>query len=112
MKRNTHKEWAARIDRWAASGLDAEAFAQREGVNINTLRNWKWQLATERRRRAAAEERAVTEAPQMAFVELAPVREEPSLPFEVSLRGGARIVVPPKFDPVALRELVSALGGC
>ena len=36
--------WAQRVDAWQSSGLTAQQYAAREGLNANTLRGWKSRL--------------------------------------------------------------------
>ena len=111
--KHTSEVWAERVKRWQASGLDATAFAAKEGCSEKTLAWWRWHLGKVRgkhARKGAEIGRAAT------FVELvAPqiVREAvPSeLPFEVALPGGVRVVVPARFEQRSLEALLSALGG-
>ena len=94
-----------RIERWAASGLEADAFAAKEGINASTLQNWKWRLGAEKKRNRVGR-------PAATFVEVsAPASRDEAAPFEVSLRNGTRITVPAHFDTAAFREVVAALGG-
>src|SRR5882724_11292302 len=44
MGRESRATWARRVRRWTRSGLTAERFARREGVNAGTLSFWRWKL--------------------------------------------------------------------
>lgn len=112
MKRKTREEWITAIERWTKSGMTADAFTQREGINAHTFKNWRWRLNTERKRRGEPTKRVAPKTP-LAFVEImTPPREQATAPFEVSLRSGDRILVPARFEVSALRELIAALGVC
>jgi hypothetical protein len=49
MKRADWETWARRVDAWKASGLTAQQYATREGLNANTLRGWRSRLTREAR---------------------------------------------------------------
>ena len=74
-------------------GLTWVALSERSGVPISTLQEWA--------RRLRAESRP-------AFVEVGGVEVSPAA-FEIDLAGGRRVLVPMRFDPDALRTLVSVL---
>jgi transposase len=115
MARATREVWADRVRRWKQSGLTAAAYAERTGINANTLRHWSWELGKSARRRRGA--RARRTAP--TFVEvLAGVTQRPpesvvvfAEPFELVLRDGVRLRIAPSFDAAALRRLLDVVGG-
>ncbi len=43
------EEWRKRVERWQDSGLTAQEFAMEMGLNVGTLRHWKYTLAREAR---------------------------------------------------------------
>ena len=112
MKREGREVWEQRVRRLAESGLTAKEFADELGVNVHTLNGWKWKLtggirqAEEVSARASSARFIEVVAPQSA-----PTVEAPGecASFEVVVRGGAVIRVPPRFDAQALRALVAAL---
>ena len=85
---STRDRWREHVEQWASSGLTAAQYSGRAGVNPRTLTYWKWRLGQERRERA-------TSTAVATFVEVRP-REEAR--FELELRGGRRLRVPPSFD--------------
>lgn len=46
-QRMSSSAWAARVSEWQASGLTAEEYGQRNGVNGKRLSWWKWHLRGE-----------------------------------------------------------------
>ena len=96
--------WSERIARMTASGLGSKAFAEQEGINVNTLDWWRRELRLKRE-----ETTALSVRPRFVAVEVAP--EPLGAPgFVVQLGGsGHRIEVPADFDAGALRRLVGAL---
>jgi len=115
MARETRAVWAGRITRWQRSGLTAERFAGREGINPRTLTFWKWKLG----RRAT--DGPASDGPRdprgngtVGFVEVLRAAATPASPapaFEVVLPDGYRIGVAPGFDGVTLRALLDVLEG-
>jgi transposase-like protein len=118
MKRADRATWVARVDELGRSGLTVKAYADRIGVNSQTLANWRWRLGCERR--AAAEATATHSSPPtpvdeataspVKFVEVigAAMADER---LEVVLPRGATVRVPNGFDSDALRRLVAVLEG-
>lgn len=43
------EEWESRLRRWRASGLTAQAFAEKEGIGSSTLAMWARKLAAQRK---------------------------------------------------------------
>lgn len=111
------EQWRKRVQRWQDSGLTAEEFAQETGLNVGTLRHWKYTLDKEVRgaHRAEPAERPGAEQP--------PRRPQPTLPlvevqttagpadgrFKVELARGRRLRVPASFEAQALRRLLLVL---
>ena len=114
MARETRGAWAQRVERWRRSGLTADLFAEREGVNARTLVYWKWRL---KRDGAAgiATKSARPAGKRIAFVELvAPKpavspRETRSTAIEVVLPIGYRVRVAGGFERSVLAELLNVL---
>jgi transposase len=104
--RTSRAEWAKRVERWKDSGLTAKEFARELGFNPRSLVFWKWQLG----RAATPSKPAHTklERPKpLPLVELAVSASSPQ--FELELRGGHRLTIPPSFDADALRRLLAVL---
>ena len=115
MARESREVWAKRIERWGETGLTAEEFADEVGVNVHTLRHWKWLLGNRPPVR-----RSLCPAPP--FVEVvgpfvadpgdrAPDADRKLEAIELVLPSGVRIRVPSQFDASALRRMVDALEG-
>jgi hypothetical protein len=97
------------VEEWRQSGKSAPEFAAGREFTVSSLRYWATKLrATAARPRAPALARVVQPG-RVAAVE---ARGAPSETDGVEvIVGDARIVVRRGFDPVLVRELVSALGG-
>jgi hypothetical protein len=116
MARETREVWAGRIARWQQSGLTAERFAGREGVNPRTLTFWKWKLGHDDHHAAEAATSSRRGGERLAFVEVpqraaAPAAmAAPSAALEV-VAGGYRVGVAPGFDAATLRALLDVIEG-
>jgi hypothetical protein len=115
-QRKSREVWFDRVQRWQASGLSAEAFSAREGCHPKTLDNWRWKFRLGQQGKAHAD-RSLVAAAKPRFVEVISPRvvetaceaasiSEPVAPFELTLRSGARLVVPARFDRRSLEALV------
>ena len=114
MARETRAVWAGRIARWQRSGLTAERFAGREGINPRTLTFWKWKLGRLATDGPASDRpRAAREEGMVGFVEVLRAAAAPASPvpaFEVVVRpDGYRIGVALGFDGATLRALLDVL---
>jgi len=100
VERRSAKRWQELVSEWECTDLPAIEFARRRGLNVSTLRWWRWKLRSDGLRGSAAV------AP--AFLEV--VVEEPEPPdLVVELGGNLRVRVPAGFDARELRRLVVAL---
>ena len=114
MARETRAAWARRVERWQRSGLTADRFAEREGVNARTLAFWKWRLKRDGAP-GAATGTARRGAKRVAFVELVaprpavPPGETRSTAIEVVLPIGYRVRVAAGFERGVLAELLDVL---
>jgi DNA-binding transcriptional regulator YiaG len=75
MARTARKEWEKRVARLRDSDLTDGEFAAEIGVNVHTLRSWKWKLAAEQRagtptRAVSARRRRTRTKPKATFVEM------------------------------------------
>jgi len=116
MANETRETWKKRIEQWAQSGLTAKEFAEEAGVNVHTLRQWKWLLSSEKTPRPTVAN--AVEAP--SFVEVvvprqaghwAPVSRPTAPPLELVMPGGVVVRIPSSFDADTLRRVVDVLGG-
>ena len=116
MRHETRELWARRLDEWEKSGLTAVEFSKRMGLNVRTLRFWRWQLLRPNRGTSHRPSKKGKESSRPRFVEIP--REEIETvsrgPGELDLielivRGGVRIRVPLNFDADCLRRVVAAL---
>ena len=97
MKRNMAKraEWRRRLQKFEKSGLSARAFAEREGVAVQTVHRWRRQLKSENA--------------ELAFVRVDMADSSESVArIEVAV-GDVAVRVKPDFSPELLRQVVSAL---
>jgi hypothetical protein len=103
--RARQEEWAKRVERWRDSGLTAEQFASELGVNVGTLRYWKYKLA-----KTPAERARATPGP-LPLVELPRPQRAPATDagLIVELARGRSIRVPAAFDTDALKRLLAVL---
>jgi hypothetical protein len=95
--RSSSVEIAAVIAQYGRSGLSQRAFAAQRGLPLSTLCRWLRQ----NRSKTAATTFLRVDAP-------AP----PAADFELVLADGRRLLVPPVFDPAALRALLEVLAAC
>lgn len=114
MKPESRQVWSERVARWAESGLDALAFASKEGINAHTLKNWRWKLRVAAREssneaRGGFVEVIAVDGAAHRGVTVARGAQELTEPLELHLRCGLRVLVPSRFNAEALRRLVAAL---
>ena len=108
---STGEKWRRCIERWIQSGLTASAYAARVGLNVHTLRKWKYLLDRQDRQamRLAAPQTLHTPA-SLPLIELRPRANSVDERIEVELGDGRRLRVPSTFEPQALRRLLGVLG--
>lgn len=113
---STRQEWRKRVQRWVQSGLTATEFATEAGLNVNTLRKWKYMFDQEARPLDSSERTPPSHTkgpnstqPALPLVEVqaALVPRDPG--FEVELSSGHRVRVPTTFESDALRRLLGVL---
>ena len=104
------------VEQWQDSGLTAEAFGARHGLNPGTLRYWKYSL--KRHPQAPSASPHTTRAQQglppqveaaLPLVELRTTTVLKSAPFELELFPGRWLRVPAGFDKESLRSLLQLL---
>jgi hypothetical protein len=101
--------WADRVERWRASGLRAQDFAEREGCSAKSLAWW----GSELKRRAEATKRPSRTAkadPEFLPVKVSTPRYVPFSTIEVELKSGHILRVEKGFDADTVRRLVEAIG--
>lgn len=87
----------ATLSAMAASGLSLDAFARREGLQVQRLRRWRQQL----------DGGSVGKAATAAFVEVG--RHAATERVEIVLRSGRTLRVSESIDAIALRRMVDVL---
>jgi transposase len=104
------EQWAKHVARWRESGLVAREYAATAGVNLHTLRAWKYALADEKESSVVAQSKAAAKQSRVT-VPLIEVRgpNRGDERFELELVDGRRLRVPPSFDAETLRRLLAAL---
>jgi transposase len=105
--RTSREEWAKRVERWKDSGLTAKEFARELGLNPRSLVFWKWQLGRAAGTPTKAANARLERSKPLPLLELAVAGGSPQ--FELELRGGHRLSIPPGFDADALRRLLAVL---
>lgn len=105
----TRAEWAKRVDRWQKSGLSAEDFAKRAGIERpKQLVWWRWKLRS-----------SPPSPPPIQFLPVRVVDAAPPLvsassaapAIEVVLPNGRVVRVPPGFEPAMLESVLSIAAG-
>jgi hypothetical protein len=101
----TETKWSERVREWKASGRTAKEFAEGRDFKPSTLIYWASCLRTGNGGRP----RAKTREPRVRMVRVVPTvtRVEDAIMVAV---GTARVAVRAGFDPVLLRQVVTALG--
>jgi hypothetical protein len=117
-ERSTRVEWLARVRRWKASGLTAEAFAAREGTSAATLSWWRWRLARDGERFGQARVATRRGIACASFVEITDAHigggdaagcAGGRGAMRIELAGGAAVVVGADVDGAALGRVLAAL---
>jgi hypothetical protein len=96
-------EWRLHLEKWAASGLSAEDFAEQHGLTARALKWWRWKIGADDAKEAAKK----PAKPVFVEVEAAPARTVSS--FEVLVPSGCVVRVGADFDETALRRLLAVL---
>jgi len=105
-KRETQEVWQKRIERLRAGDLTDTEFAAELGVNVHTLRAWKYRLSDSKAPKPAARP-----ARKPTFVELPrPTATEGEAALEIIAGAGVRIRVPVGFDEATLLRVLSVVG--
>ena len=108
---STSEKWRRRIERWSQSGLTASAYAAQVGLNVHTLRKWKYLLDRQDRQATRLAASQTLQAPAcLPLIELRARASSVDERFEVELGDGRRLRVPSSFEPQALRRLLGVLG--
>ena len=113
MGRTPREVWEKRVERLRESELTDGEFAAEIGVNLHTLRSWKWKLAaevrgadrTQRTPSAPRDERRRSTEAKATFVEMAIA---PAVGIELRV-GGVEVRVPVGFDEQTLSRVVAVL---
>lgn len=103
MAESLRETWRKRVGRWRASGLTAQQFAAKTGLNKHTLAIWSSQLRRERRRSGPRARRRG----RPRFIELEAVPAQGSA-IELVL-GAVCVRVPVDFDEDALRRVLAVV---
>jgi hypothetical protein len=95
------------LDALASSGGTVAAFAQEQGLT-------PWKLYAARRVAAGKGSRRARRARDLAFVPVRVVEEgpAPSVPLELILGSGHRLLIPAGFDAPTLRRAIGVLASC
>ena len=104
-KRESQEVWEKRIERLRAGDLTDVEFATELGVNLHTLRAWKYRLSggqpTKRIRKSA----------KPTFVEVTRSSSSPTASvLEIVTKTGVRIRVPVGFDEATLSRVLCVVG--
>jgi hypothetical protein len=90
--------WRAALNRHSASGLTLRAFADREGISVNTLAYWKY--TRQRRLRSTP----------LSLVPVRVVEDVPAPPRGIVIElAGGRVLVPADFDAEHLARVLDVL---
>lgn len=104
----TRQKWFDLLARWKASGLDAEAFAAREGEEVTERRLLRWQWKAKMLARGARARK-----PSFIRLERGPSSEPVVVTtgLEVVSATGRLVRVPVGFDAVTLTRLLVVVDG-
>lgn len=103
----TESEHLGHVRAWAKRGLSARAYGARTGVNPNTLMGWRWQM------RRQEQVRGSSEAPVLAFIELAGAAGGGAAEARIELRlEGMTGRVVDGFEAETLRRVLTVVGAC
>jgi hypothetical protein len=102
----TRQKWFDVVDRWKASGLNAAAFAEREGAPVTERRLMRWRWKAKKLR---GEEGTAT--PTFVRLEPAPTLEPSAATLEVVSTTGRVVRVPAGFDAATLTRLLVVVDG-
>jgi transposase len=102
-RRASAAHWAERVQRWQQSGLTAEHFSRREGLDPRQLRWWKWSLG---KRTAPGEGASVTSFLPVRVVAAAPTAAPSAV--EIVLGNGRRVRVLGPVDADVLAAVLEA----
>jgi hypothetical protein len=91
-----YTEWEERVSRWKASGLSSEKFAAREGISrARALVSWSHRLRKVQRAPASLPKHEAVRVVQIpAELIRSNSQQRATLPIEVVLRSGVRVLVP------------------
>ena len=109
--RRKRADWIPEVERWRASGQDAEAYASAHGLHPRTLVWWARQLESNGTNQAPAKPTSkflparLTAARATSVVAATPERSE----VEVVLRNGRRVLVARDFELETLARLLDAV---
>jgi hypothetical protein len=100
----TDAERSEHLRAWEASGLSARAYAERAGINPNTLVGWRWQ------RRQQAPGDAPAEVGRLEWIELPVPRDAAPWDATIELRiAGVWIRVRDGFEATTLRRVLGVV---
>jgi len=109
--RRKRADWIPEVQRWRASGQDAEAYASTYGLHPRTLVWWARQLESNRTKQGPGKPTSkflparLTTARATAAVAATPERSQ----VEVVLRNGRRVLVGRDFELEVLARLLDAV---
>jgi hypothetical protein len=108
--RTDRAEWQKRIERWRDSGLSADQFAAEFGINVGTLRYWKYHLGKEARGESGtAKKPARMKASDLVEMPAPVAAVAGPAVFELELGAGRRLRIPPQFEAAVLERLLAVL---
>lgn len=103
--RTSAEEWTERVRAWRESGVTGEEFAKSIGCRVSALYSWKSELA---RRSAKSVTAPRAELPKVTLARVLRCEDPTREVCEVRV-GKAVIALRRGFDPILLREVLSAL---
>jgi DNA-binding CsgD family transcriptional regulator len=113
--RLSRAQWKNHVERWLASGLTTQEFADREGLSRKKLTRWKRIFSRMDAEKEKFSNQSHQVSPAISFIALHPhsVTEErkSSTCFEVVLGASKMVRVPADFDNESLARLLDVLDG-
>jgi hypothetical protein len=106
--RRTPEQWRRLVEGWPGSGQTQQAYCDRQGITLASLRRWR-QLLRQRRETGATGRIAAGEPVRLVPVELIGSGRGEAKALALVLPDGMRIEIPSDFDTPTLQRLLGVL---
>jgi len=107
-RRRNRAQWRRLVDGWPRSGQTQQAYCDRHGISLGSLRRWR-QVFREEREAGIAGTGSAPGPVRLVPVELIGGTGAQASPLTLLLADGLRIEIPCGFDATALKHLLGVL---